>query len=172
MFGRTAESLSRCGRSQGTRTPASARFLRTHSCESASAGRRIHLPLAGANPASWAGAILQFVSTALVIVIVVVALALLAVAVLMALPRVRQRQVERRQEHERLERQVGGHRQEAETQSSRADQAARQAEAHRTAAEQHAARADELEDNAAQARRSAAFHDERRDETRRELEDG
>ena len=109
-------------------------------------------------------------STAAVILIVAAVVVILAVGFLLLRPRMEARRQEREQHRARLGREVSGHRQEAESRSTVAQEAAQRAEAERRAAEEHAAKAAELEGEAAQAQRSAAFHEQRAEEGREELD--
>ncbi len=109
-------------------------------------------------------------STAAVILIVAAVVVALGLVFLLLRPRMEARRQVREQHRARLGREVSGHREEAESRSTAAEEAAQRAEAERREAEKHAASAAELEGKAAQAQRSAAFHEQRAEEGREELD--
>jgi len=80
------------------------------------------------------------------------------------------RAARQRRERQRLETEIGGHRQEAAAHVSRADELRPQAEAHRDEAARHLAEAEDLEARATRSTRFAARHESEASERESKLE--
>jgi uncharacterized protein HemX len=82
----------------------------------------------------------------------------------------RRRAVDQRRERQRLETEIGGHRQEASAHASRANELRPQAQAHRDEAARHLAEAEELEARVTRSKRFAARHETQASERESKLE--